>query len=276
MNATHLDCSLADANAQPSIGVFDSGVGGLSVLRALHRRLPSAPMVYVGDVSHAPYGERPVAEILERCERIVGYLQRCGARLIVVACNTATVTGITHLRQQWSGLTFVGVEPGIKPAVAHSRIRRIAVMTTPTTANSERLRRLIVHHAAGRLVRVVPCPGLAAAIERGATHGTELLGVLQPCCDRVREADVDTLVLGCTHYAFVADTIRSLLGEGITLIDTASAIAARVASLWQDSGVATDGAPVVRVMSTGAVDPMRLLLAQCPGIQTTPVEPLAL
>lgn len=276
MNATHLDCSLADANAQPSIGVFDSGVGGLSVLRALHRRLPSAPMVYVGDVSHAPYGERPVAEVLERCERIVGYLQRCGARLIVVACNTATVTGITHLRQQWPGLTFVGVEPGIKPAAAHSRIRRIAVMTTPTTANSERLRRLIVDHAAGGLVRVVPCPGLAAAIERGATHGAELLDVLQPCCDRVREADVDTLVLGCTHYAFVADTIRSLLGEGITLIDTASAIAARVASLWQDSGVATDGAPVVRVMSTGLLDPMQLLLAQCPGIQTTPVEPLAL
>lgn len=276
MNATHLDCSLADANAQPSIGVFDSGVGGLSVLRALHRRLPSAPMVYVGDVSHAPYGERPVAEVLERCERIVGYLQRCGARLIVVACNTATVTGITHLRQQWPGLTFVGVEPGIKPAAAHSRIRRIAVMTTPTTANSERLRRLIVDHAAGGLVRVVPCPGLAAAIERGATHGAELLDVLQPCCDRVREADVDTLVLGCTHYAFVADTIRSLLGEDITLIDTASAIAARVASLWQDSGVATDGAPVVRVMSTGLLDPMQLLLAQCPGIQTTPVEPLAL
>ena len=276
MKTTRLDRPPADTNAQPSIGVFDSGVGGLSVLRALHRRLPSAPMVYVGDVSHAPYGERPVAAILERCERIVGYLQRCGVRIIVVACNTATVTGITHLRQQWPGLRFVGVEPGIRPAAAHSRTRRIAVMTTPTTANSERLRRLIVDHAAGALMHVVPCPGLAAAIERGATHGPELLDVLQPCCDRVREADVDTLVLGCTHYPFVADTIRSLLGDGVTLIDTASAIAARVASLWQDSGVATDGAPDVRVMSTGSLDTMRLLLAQCPGIQTTRVEPLAL
>lgn len=276
MKTAYLDGPPADANAPLRIGVFDSGVGGLSVLRALHRRLPSAPMVYVGDVSHAPYGERPVAEVLERCERIVGYLQECGARIIVVACNTATVTGISQLRQQWPTLTFVGVEPGIKPAAAHSRSRRIGVMTTPTTATSERLRQLITDHAAGALVHVVPCPGLAAAIERGATHGPELLDVLRPCCDRVREADVDTLVLGCTHYPFVADTIRSLLGEGITLIDTASAIAERVASLWQTPEAATGGTPVRRVMSTGSIDTMRMLLTQCPGLQATPVEPLAL
>lgn len=276
MTTAHLDRPAADTNAQPSIGVFDSGVGGLSVLGALHRRLPSAPMVYVGDVSHAPYGERPVAAVLERCERIVGYLQECGARIIVVACNTATVTGISQLRQQWPSLTFVGVEPGIKPAAAHSQTRRIAVMTTPITATSERLRQLITDHAAGVLVHVVPCPGLAAAIERGATHGPELLDVLRPCCDRVRKADVDTLVLGCTHYPFVADTIRSLLGEGITLIDTASAIAERVASLWPGSRAATGGAPIVRVMSTGSINTMRLLLAQCPGLQTAAIEPLAL
>lgn len=276
MKTAHLNRTAADAHAQPSIGVFDSGVGGLSVLRVLHRRLPSTSMIYVGDVSHAPYGERPVADVLERCERIVGYLQRCGARMIVVACNTATVVGIAHLRRRWPGLTFIGVEPGIKPAAARSRTRRIAVMSTPTTATSERLRQLIVDHAAGVLVQVVPCPGLAAAIERGATHGPELLDVLRPCCDRVREADVDTLVLGCTHYPFVAGTIQSLLGEGVTLIDTASAIAERVASLWPGAGAAVDGAPEVRVVSTSPANTMRLLLEQCPGIQATPVEPLAL
>lgn len=246
------------------------------MLRALHWRLPSAPMVYIGDVSHAPYGERPAAEVFERCERIVGYLQECGARIVVVACNTATVTGITPLRRRWPGLTFVGVEPGIKPAAAYSRSRRIAVMTTPATATSERLRQLIADHAAGAVVHVVPCPGLATAIERGATHGPELLDVLRPWCDRVREADVDTLVLGCTHYPFVAATIRSLIGEGVTLIDTASAIAERVASLWRGADAAPDGATGVRVMSTGSIDTMRLLLAQCPGLQATAVQPLAL
>ncbi len=276
MKTTQLDQSTADPNAQPCIGVFDSGVGGLSVLRALHLRLPLAPMVYVGDVSHAPYGERPVAQVLDRCERIVGYLQEQGARIIVVACNTATVLGISHLRRQWPTLTFVGVEPGIKPAAAHSRTRRIAVMTTPTTAASERLRQLIADHAVGFLVHVVPCHGLATAIERGTIRGPGLLDALRPFCDRVREADVDTLVLGCTHYSFVADTIRSLLGEEVNLIDTASAIAARVASLWSGSGAVTDAVAVVRVRSTGSIDTMRLLLALCPGLLETAVERLAI
>ena len=140
------------------IGVFDSGVGGLSVLRAVHRSLPETPMVYVGDASHAPYGERSAVEVVERCERIVRHLVACGSQLIVVACNTATALAIDHLRQRWPQLNFVGVEPGVRPAAALSQARRIGVLGTPATAASARLRTLIEQHAAGVQVKVQLLP----------------------------------------------------------------------------------------------------------------------
>jgi glutamate racemase len=276
MNTIHPSRSATDAiESPPRIGIFDSGVGGLSVLRAMLRRLPTVSMIYVGDVSQAPYGERPTAEIVDRCERIVSFLADQGATMIVVACNTATVTAIAQLRERWPALTFVGVEPGVKPAAAHSRARRIAVLATPATSASERLRQLVDHHAAGVDVHILPCPGLAAAIERGALHGPELLDVLQPLCNRARAAQVDTVVLGCTHYAFVADTIQKLLGPGITLIDTTAAIAERIASLWPIEHRAADS-PVARVTSTGSAVTMQRLLSRCPGLETTRVEPLTI
>ena len=255
------------------IGVFDSGVGGLSVLRALRQRLPAAWLVYVGDVAHAPYGERPAAAVLQRCMRITAYLAARGARMVVVACNTATVLCIQHLREVWPALTFVGVEPGVKPAAAGSRTGRIAVMATPATCASPRLRQLIDLHASTLHVHVQACPGLADLIERGVLGGESLLAVLRPCCDAVRAADVDTVVLGCTHYPFVAGPIRSLLGERIALLDTAVAVTERVASLWPH---APGEPPTVHVLSTGSPAAMRGLLSQCPGLASVEVESLTL
>ena len=256
------------------IGVFDSGVGGLSVLRELRRRLPGASMVYVGDGAFAPYGSRPAAQVQARCERIVGHLASQGARLIVVACNTATVQAIDSLRERWPALTFVGVEPGIKPGVAVSRSGRIAVMATAATLQSARLRQLVERHAAGASVLLQPCPGLADAIEAGVLDGPALMTVLTPYCDRITQARVDTVVLACTHYAFVADAIQRLLGPGVTLIDTAAAVAERAASVWTDAG--PQGAPALRAQSTGDTRTMRRLLRQCPGFESTEVGPLTL
>ena len=264
-------------NADPTtstscIGVFDSGVGGLSVLNALKRRLPQASFVYIGDVAHAPYGERDPVEVVERCQRLVAWLADRGAHTMVVACNTATVLGIDAMRQRWPALRFVGVEPGVKPAVAATRTRRIAVMTTPATAASARLRFLIEAFAPGIHVHVEPCPGLAAIIERGVVHeGHELTAVLAPLCARVRAAQVDTVVLGCTHYPFVAPAIRALLGDAVHLIDTASAVAERVGVVSDD---ANDGPVNLRVLSTGAIGPMQRLLAHCRDLETVEVEPL--
>ena len=244
------------------------------MLRELHQRLPGASIVYVGDVAFAPYGPRPAAEVLARCERIVRHLAGLGARLIVVACNTATVQAIDTLRDQWPSLTFVGVEPGIKPGVATSRSGRIAVMATAATVQSARLRDLVERHAAGASVLLQPCPMLADAIEAGALDGPALLTTLAPYCDRIRAARVDTVVLACTHYAFVTEPIQRLLGSGVTLIDTAKAVADRVASLWADA--ATLATPTLRVQSTGSTRTMRRLLRQCPGFETAEVEPITL
>jgi glutamate racemase len=256
----------------PCIGIFDSGVGGLSVLDALKRRLPQASFVYIGDVAHSPYGERDPAEVVERCQRLVAWLADRDARTIVVACNTATVLGIDAMRQRWPALRFVGVEPGVKPAVAATRTRRIAVMTTPATAASARLRFLIEAFAPGIHVHVEPCPGLAAVIERGVVHeGPELTAVLAPLCARIRAARVDTVVLGCTHYPFVAHAIRALLGDAIKLIDTASAVAERVGVV---SGDAHKGSVNLRVLSTGPIGPMQRLLTHCRDLAPIEVESL--
>ena len=230
-----------------------------------------ASLVYVGDVSHAPYGERAAAEVLERCEKVTEHLIERGARLIVVACNTATAQAIELLRERWPHLRFVGVEPGVKPAVALSRTGRIAVMATPATAASARLRRLIDNHAAQAHVHVQPCPELAAAIERGALDGEALFEVLKPSCDGVRDAQVDTVVLGCTHYPFVAGAIRELLGADIMLVDTASAVAEHAASVWHHE-IGADARPTTRVLSTGMPETMKRLLRQCPGLEGTEVE----
>ena len=263
-----------DSTLPPCIGVFDSGVGGLSILRALHQRLANTSMVYVGDVSHAPYGERTTREVIDRSMRIIEWLAGQGAQMIVVACNTATVLAIEALRARWPALVFVGVEPGVKPAAARSRTRRIAVMVTAATATSERLRHLIARYAEEAHVHVQACPGLADAIERGVLDGPALFDVLGPHCEQVVAANVDTVVLGCTHYPFVEESIQALLGPEITLIDTASAISDRAASLWEQTPPVFEPEPRLRVMSTGATGTMRLLLQRCPGLQGTAVESL--
>ena len=143
------------------IGVFDSGVGGLSILRALRERLPEAPMIYIGDVAHAPYGDRCANKVCERSQQVIEWLIDRGATMVVLACNTATVLAIEVLRLRWPSIIFVGVEPGVKPAAAQSRTRRIAVMATVATAVSKRLQQLIARHAPG--VHVPMCRRAAAS-----------------------------------------------------------------------------------------------------------------
>jgi glutamate racemase len=191
----------------------------------------------------------------------------------VIACNTATAAAIEPLRERWPDLRFVGVEPGVKPAVAQSRSKRIAVMATSATVSSTRLRHLVERHADTAHVYLQACPGLASAIERGVLQGPALLAVLAPFCDRIQAENVDTVALGCTHYPFVADAIRERLGPHVALIDTATAVAEQVARLWRGAE-ATAPLGTVRVFSSGASQTMSRLLALCPGLENTPVESL--
>ena len=260
-------------SSHSSIGVFDSGVGGLSVLDALRRRMPQASLRYVGDVAHAPYGERAIDEILARVHRVVAHLVASGTRIIVVACNTATVLGIGSLRERWPDVNFIGVEPGVKPAAALTRSGRIAIMATSATARSSRLRHLIAAHAANLQVHIEACPGLAGAIERGECDDAEVRDVLAPHIASLRAADVDTVVLGCTHYPFVSDLVQAMLGASVTLVDTSRAVAERVAFIGSD---AMAGPAQLHVATTGAATVMSALLLRCAHLERVQIAQLSI
>jgi glutamate racemase len=209
----------------PLIGVFDSGVGGLSVLKALHQQLPTNDLLYVADSAHAPYGERSDEFITARTHRIASHLLAQGAKLLVIACNTATAVASASLRERWPELPIVAVEPGIKPAVGLTRNGHIGVMATPATLRSEKFRRLLTAHGAGIEVHLQPCPGLAGLIEHGNGQDPALLALIGEFSQPLKQAGVDTVVLGCTHYPFVADQIQAAFGQGVRLVDTADAVA---------------------------------------------------
>lgn len=234
----------AEQPPAPRLGVFDSGLGGLSVLQALRREMPQADLLYVADSGHAPYGERDVAHITARSEHITRFLLSQGAQAIVVACNTATAAAVQHLRSLWPQVPIIGVEPGIKPAVAQSAHRRIGVMATPTTLSSPRFTDLLARHAAGAEVTLQPCPGLAREIERGQLDSPELRALVSEFTAALRAAQVDTVVLGCTHYPFVRPLIEAALGPGVKVVDTSDAVARHAArQVRASAGGACAGAP---------------------------------
>jgi len=276
------DSPAATPEPAPHIGVFDTGIGGLSVLRTLRRQLPGAVISYVADAANTPWGDRPAAWVQQRSGQLTQWLVEHGAQLVLVACNTATTQAIAMLRQRWPQLPLVGVEPAIKPAVAASRNGRVAVMATTGTLRSERLQRLVADHAADVQVLRLPCPGLADAIERSALADDPALAPqLDAIAARLREANVDTVVLGCTHYPLVAAALQQRLGEQVLLLDTADAVVRRVRSLLPAAlGAAAGQTPrasaALKLYTTG--DPPQLRAAARrwvePDAEATALPPL--
>lgn len=217
--------------ANTHIGVFDSGLGGLSVLRALHERLPLADLTYVADSGHAPYGERDDDFIAARSSQICDFLIAQSVDAIVVACNTATAAAIHLLREAHPKLPIVGVEPGVKPAVAQSMTKRIGVLATPSTLASEKYKRLIESHGRGATIVQQACPGLAKEIEAGQLDTPALRELVERFAAPLRAAQVDTVVLGCTHYPFVAPLFQQALGPDVRIMDTSAPVAQHTARL---------------------------------------------
>lgn len=212
------------------VGVFDSGVGGLSVLRAIRQAMPLADLIYVADSGFAPYGERSDAFIAERSHEISQFLVSQDVQGIVVACNTATAVAVHELRQRLTDMPIIGVEPGIKPAIALSKSKRVGVLATPGTLASQKFKTLVARHGSDAALFLQPCPGLAKAIESGNLDRPELTALIDDFCEPLKNADVDTVVLGCTHYPFVSPQLQCALGDHVTLLDTADAVAKHTAA----------------------------------------------
>lgn len=213
----------------PRIGIFDSGVGGLSVLRELRRELPGATLHYVADSGHAPYGERSDEHVLTRSQRVASHLIDCGADIVVIACNTATAVAARSLRERWPQTPIVGVEPGIKPALAATRNGQIGVMATRGTLSSEKFRQLVAVLTPHQSLHLRACDGLAAAIEEGLPDAPSVLSLVEHHAKPLRDAGVDTVVLGCTHYAFARHQIQAAFGPAVRIVDTAVAVASHAA-----------------------------------------------
>ena len=219
------------------IGVMDSGVGGLSVLRHLRQLLPSESTLYFADQHHIPYGPRPPEQVRDFTAVITHFLLRHKAKLIVVACNTATAAALDYLRQTFPAVPFVGMEPAVKPAALTTRSGKVGVLATPSTLNSNRYAALMARFAAGIEVHEDPCVGLVQLIEAGALDTLETRDLLRRVIDPMLAAGVDTLVLGCTHYPFVSPLLQELAGEQVTIIDPAPAVARQTRYVLQQRGL---------------------------------------
>lgn len=239
------------------IGVFDSGLGGLSVLAALVDALPEADFLYCADSAHVPYGSRDDAYIQRRVLAVGAELTARQASLLVVACNTATAAAVQALRMAHPHVPVIGVEPGIKPAALSSATRRIAVLATESTARSQRLRQLIDQHATGVDVHVEPCPHWATHVEQLDLGDPALAAEAAEKLSRLLALGIDRLVLGCTHYSFLAPMLLPLLGNRAQLVDVAQAVAAQTRRL---AGSAAQGKGSLRLLATSRPERLRAAL----------------
>ena len=214
------------------IGVYDSGFGGLSVWRELYRALPDESLIYLGDGKNCPYGSLPEERIREYAEQSVGELVERGCKLVVVACNTATAAAITHLRERFSQIPIVGLEPAVKPACQMTKSRKVAVVATERSLGSEKFRRAVERYGEGVEVIKAVGEGFVEAVESDQEQSPATRQKVEAVIEPLIKSGVDVIVLGCTHYPFLKGVIRDVVGERrVQIIDSGEAVEKRVESL---------------------------------------------
>jgi glutamate racemase len=223
------------------IGIFDSGVGGATVLRQIHDLLPDQALLYLADQARCPYGARPAAELRALAAANTRWLLAHGAELIVVACNTASAAALHWLRQAFPATPFVGMVPAVKPAVAQTRSGVVGVLATPATIEGELLDEVVMRWAGAAQVVRQACPGLVEQIEAGALEAPATAALLQRYLRPLLAAGADTIVLGCTHYPFLASQIQQIAGPQVTIVDAAPAVARQAARVLHERGLARSG-----------------------------------
>jgi len=250
-------CFLVTISTVFPIGIFDSGLGGLSVLKEVRQQLPHESIIYVADQGRLPYGPRPAEQICQFAGQITQFLLSHNSKIIVVACNTASAAALRHLRATFPGVPFVGMEPAIKPAAEQTQSRVVGVIGTQSTVQSEVFASVVERFAGG--VTVIPraCPGLVTQVEAGEfdTPATEAL--LHTYLDPMLADGIDSLVLGCTHFAFLKPAIQRIVGPAVNIIDPAPAVARQVGRLTSPNNVRQSN-PVVSAYTTGLADPSAL------------------
>ena len=245
------------ADARP-IGVFDSGVGGLSVLREIRRALPHEALCYVADSGHAPYGDKSADHIEARSRHIIDFLRQQGVKAVVVACNTVTGLVIERLRASCPDLPIVAIEPAVKPAAQTTRSGVVGVLATRQTVASPGLARLVRTHAQGARLLLQACPGWVELVERGELDGAAADAAVARHVQPLLDQGADTLVLGCTHYPFLAPRIQALAGPAVRVLDPAPAVARELARRLKALGLLREAeTPGAESFWTSA-DPQRL------------------
>ena len=269
MNATTV-------SADAPIGVFDSGVGGLSVLRHIRAQLPHEHLLYFADSGFAPYGNKPEQVVAERSLAVAQFLVAQGAKALVVACNTATVAAIKLLRAYYPAMPIVGVEPGLKPAAAATRNGKVGVIATNVTIAGEKflVLRDQISSASGAQFLLQGCPGLVEQIERGQLDDPATQAMLERFIAPLLQQGADTLVLGCTHYPFVLTAIERIVaqhaGGQVVLVDTGHAVARQLARLLTAAGTLnpSNEAPArLQAFTTGGEAALRSAFANLLGLE---------
>ncbi|MGZ9222232.1 MAG: glutamate racemase, partial [Anaerolineales bacterium] len=219
------------------IGIFDSGVGGISVLRAIRHQMPEESIIYFGDQGHVPYGSRSMEQIQNFSEAITRFLLDRNAKIIIVACNTASAAALMYLREKLPEVPFVGMEPAVKPAAEHTQTGKVGVLATPATFQGALYASVVERFANGVELLQETCPGLVQQIEEGKLNGEGTRRILEDALLPMLEKNIDTVVLGCTHYPFVIPLIEQIVGEGVRVIDPAPAVAKQTRRLLDARGV---------------------------------------
>jgi len=246
------------------MGIFDSGVGGISVLRAIRMQMPEESVVYFADQGHIPYGPRPMGQIRNFSEAITNFLLEQDAKIVVVACNTASAAALKYLREKFPDVRFVGMEPAVKPAAEHTQTGKVGVLATPATFQGALYASVVERFANGAELFQATCTGLVQEIERGNLDGPETRRILNDALLPMLDKNIDTVVLGCTHYPFVIPLIQEIVGDAkrVRVIDPAPAVAKQTQRLLEAGGMKSrsSGRGNIQFYTSGDPESLRSLL----------------
>lgn len=247
-----------------NIGVFDSGVGGLWILRHLQDKMPMYNYVFFGDQGHVPYGKRPLEEIKSFSEKIAKFLIIKNCKVIVIACNTASAASLKYLREKFPDVLFVGMEPAIKPAVEITHTKKVGVLATSATFQGELYNSVVERFAHDVEIFKDTCPGLVNQIEKGDLSGVETRSILKKALFPMLEKNIDTVVLGCTHYPFIIPLIKKIVGEKVNVIDPTNAIVQQVSRVLDENNLSNksvnDGQ--IDIFTSGKKEDMKPILSK--------------